>query len=233
MCCWGSERGVNRFSEGCTVFVCLIRLSCLSWWLRGKHRDPNRAPALINPSAFTPVLCVQTHRHHAAVFCHIQCAFDAGLSFRHSCFLCAIAIFTSHTHTTTTNTTTFSLHEWFRLRAWLKATQVREYYRLHAGSNIFIIASIATPDRMLFCGTHLCLCPLPLRFTSCDRHGFTCLCCSSLPLPSRLSPPPQTPQAQHTHELEQLPWQWPSVVIIYSLSLFSPTPADDISVTQE
>lgn len=66
--------------------------------------------------------------------------------------------------------------------------------------------------------THLCLCLPCLRFTSCDRHGFICLCFSSLP---PASPPPCKPPHRHTHththELKQLPWQWPSVVIIYSL----------------
>lgn len=45
MCCLGSQRGVNCFSEGWTVFVCLIRFSCLSQWLREKHEEWRTKPS--------------------------------------------------------------------------------------------------------------------------------------------------------------------------------------------
>lgn len=36
-------------------------------------------------------------------------------------------------------------------------------------------------------------------------------------LPSHLSSLQTSASHRHTHKLKQLPWQWPSVVIIYSL----------------
>lgn len=70
---------------------------------------------------------------------------------------------------------------------------------------------------VMYCRTHLCLClphltPSQINFMwQAWLHMFVFL------FPPA-SPPlqPSTPH-RHTHELKQLPWHWPSVVIIYSL----------------
>lgn len=70
---------------------------------------------------------------------------------------------------------------------------------------------------VMYCRTHLCLClprltPSQINFMwQAWLHMFVFL----FPPAS----PPLQPSAphRHTHELKQLPWHWPSVVIIYSL----------------
>lgn len=78
MCCLGSQRGVNLSSEGWTVFVCLIRLSCLSWWLRGKHELRNRTKLLhsVIHQLSGSALCVQIPRRCIVQRCFATISVD-------------------------------------------------------------------------------------------------------------------------------------------------------------
>lgn len=103
------------------------------------------------------------------------------------------------THSPTT--TTFSLQDWFEPQK-----QESESIFLFTG----VHCNVSNEDVPSFSTS---LVSLPLRFASCDRHGFIRLCFSSLPLlPCNL-----VSLTRHTHELKQLPWYWPSEVFIYSL----------------
>lgn len=225
MCCLGSRRGVNCLSEGWTVFVCLIRLSCLSWPLRGETWRVKNQTKLLHSLIHQlsgPVLCVQIPRRCILQRCFATFSVDlmqeqGVLSFS-VCFVqSGIAIYTSNPCLPTT--TTFSLHEWFSV--WLGATKAIEweYIFVYKWAATFWIkmlllkqswhATRAETDRMLSC-------TVEHTFVSDWLHvtGMASFVCVSLP--SCFSSLQPSAPHRHTHELKQLPWHWPSVVIIYS-----------------